>query len=89
MSLGGKGLLCLFAQPVDYCIAGAFIGQKLAQAIALGGGYLGVGSDVEVQAARVGGKDIGRGMLLDDGPKKHARHFIGAQGAFSRARAGG
>ena len=76
VSFFGQSVFCLQGQPVHHAVTGAFMGDELAEAIAFGGGYLRVRADVEVQAAGIDGKDIGRGVLFHDRPKEHARNLI-------------
>ena len=70
-------------------LAGAVLGEQVGQAVALGGGELGVGAHVQVEASTPASEDVRGARALDHGIEEltggvvgvHGRRAVGGGGA--------
>ena len=83
-----QALLGRGQQLLEDALAGLVVDDEVADGVALGGGVLGVGADVEVQAGAVGQEDVGGAAPGHDPAEEVAGHLVGAEPALAPQRAG-
>ncbi len=75
-ALVGKPLLGVDQQVFQHPFAGAVVGDQLHQAVAFGGGVLGVAADVEVQAGAVAQENVGAAAPRHHPAEQVAGHLV-------------
>ena len=78
-ALVGQPLLGVDQQVFQHPLARAVVGDQLHQAVAFGGGVLGMAADVEVQPGAVAQENVGAAAPGHHPPKQVAGHFVGRQ----------
>ena len=87
-ALIGQSLLGIDQQVLEHALAGAVVGDQLDEAVALGGGVLGVAAHVEVEPRAVAEEHVRTAAPRDHPPKQVAGDLIRAQPAMAVERAG-
>ncbi len=75
-------------QALEDALTGLVVGDQLQHRVALRGGVLGVGADVQVQAGAVLEEDVGRPAPRHHPPEQIASDLVGGQPALSPERTG-
>ncbi len=75
-ALVGEPLLGVDQQVFQHPLAGPVVGDQLHQAVALGGGVLGMATHVEVQARAVAQEHVGAAAPRHHPPEQVAGHLV-------------
>ncbi len=87
-ALVAQPLLGVDQQVFEHAFARAVMGDQLHQAVALGGGVLGVAAHVQVQPRAVTQENVGAAAPRDDPSEQVAGHFVGRETAMTVESAG-
>ena len=78
-----EALLGVDHEAFEDALAGPVVFDQVLDRVALGGGVLGVGADVEVEAGAVAEEHVGGAAPGDHSPEEVAGHFVRRQAALS------